>query len=71
MAIRQTLDGQLAVDSTVSVSRRARMMVDRRAVKVTIRLAAEAATTLAERARAAEVSQEPTSLACSTDRLRR
>jgi predicted transcriptional regulator len=55
VAIRQTLEGQVGVDSVPTP--RARALVDRHAVKVTIRLAPEAAAKLAERARAADVSQ--------------
>jgi hypothetical protein len=55
VAIRQTLDGQVGVDSVPTL--RARAPVDRHAVKVTVRLAPDAAATLAQRARAAEVSQ--------------
>lgn len=55
VAIRQTLDGQVGVDCVPTP--RARALVDRHAVKVTIRLAPEAAAKLAERARAADVSQ--------------
>jgi hypothetical protein len=55
MAIRQALDGQVCADSTVTQP--ARTLIDRAAIKVTIRLAPEAATALATRARAADVSQ--------------
>jgi acid phosphatase family membrane protein YuiD len=55
MAIRQALDGQVCTDSTVTQP--ARTLIDRAAIKVTIRLAPEAATALATRARAADVSQ--------------
>jgi hypothetical protein len=55
VAIRQTLDGQVGVDSVPTP--RARAPVDRHAVKVTVRLAPDAAATLAQRARAADVSQ--------------
>jgi hypothetical protein len=55
MAIRQALDGQVYADS--SVTQPARTLIDRAAIKVTIRLAPEAATALATRARAADVSQ--------------
>ena len=55
MAIRQALDGQVYADSTVTQP--ARTLIDRAAIKVTIRLAPEAATALATRARAADVSQ--------------
>ena len=55
MAIRQALDGQVCADSTVMQP--ARTLIDRAAIKVTIRLAPEAATALATRARAADVSQ--------------
>jgi len=55
MAIRQTLDGQVGADSTVTHP--ARTLIDRCAVKVTIRLAPEAATALVTRAHAADVSQ--------------
>ena len=55
MAIRQALDGQVYADSTVTQP--ARTLIDRTANKVTIRLAPEAATALATRARAADVSQ--------------
>ena len=55
MAIRQALDGQVGADSTVTQP--ARTLIDRATVKVTIRLATEAATILATRAHAADVSQ--------------
>ncbi|MCK9689479.1 hypothetical protein [Scleromatobacter humisilvae] len=55
MAIRQTLDGQVGADSTVTQP--ARTLIDRAAIKVTIRLAPEAATALVRRAHAADVSQ--------------
>jgi len=55
MAIRQTLDGQVGVDSTVTLP--LRTLIGRCAVKVTIRLAPEAATALVTRAHAADVSQ--------------
>ena len=55
MAIRQTLDGQVGADS--AVTHPVRTLVDRAAVKVTIRLASEAATALVTRAHAADVSQ--------------
>jgi len=55
MAIRQTLDEQVDADSTVTHP--VRTLIERRAVKVTIRLAPEAATALVTRARAADVSQ--------------
>ena len=55
MAIRQALDGQVAAESTVTQP--ARTLIDRAAITVTIRLAPEAATALATRARAADVSQ--------------
>jgi hypothetical protein len=55
MAIRQALDGQICADGTVTQP--AHTLIDRAAIKVTIRLAPEAATALATRARAADVSQ--------------
>ena len=55
MAIRQTLDGQVGADSTATHP--VRTLIDRAAVKVTIRLAPGAATALRTRARAADVSQ--------------
>lgn len=55
LAIRHTLEEQ--VDPGNAANPRARMLVDRHAVKVTVRLAPDAAATLAERARAADVSQ--------------
>ena len=55
MAIRQALDGQVYADSTVTQP--ARTLIDRAANKVTIRPAPEAATALATRARAADVSK--------------
>ena len=55
MAIQQALGDQGGLDS--GLIPRARMLVDRHTVKVTIRLAPEAAAKLAERARAADVSQ--------------
>jgi hypothetical protein len=55
MAIRQALDGQVGADSTVTQP--ARTLIDRTAIKVTIRLAPESATALVRRAHAADVSQ--------------
>ena len=55
MAIRRTLDGQIDPDN--DLNQRARMVDDRHAAKVTVRLASDAAATLAQRARAADVSQ--------------
>jgi len=55
VAIRQTLDGQVDWDSVPTP--RTRALVDRHAVKVTVQLAPDAAATLAQRARAADVSQ--------------
>jgi len=55
MAIRQTLNGQGGSDNDLNPP--ARMLVDRHAVKVTVRLAPDAAAKLAERAREADVSQ--------------
>ena len=55
MAIRQALDGQVGAGS--NVTHPVRTLIDRCAVKVTIRLAPEAATALVTRARAADVSQ--------------
>lgn len=54
MAIRQTLKGQGGSENDLHPP--ARMLVDRRAVKVTVRLAPDVAANLAERARAADVS---------------
>ena len=55
MAIRQTLDGQVAADS--AVTHPVRTLIDRCAVKVTIRLTPEAAIALVTRAHAADISQ--------------
>jgi hypothetical protein len=55
MAIRQTLGDQGCLDK--GHIPRARMLDDRHAVKITVRLAPDAAAKLAERARAADVSQ--------------
>ncbi len=55
MAIRQTLDGPVGADS--AVAHPVRPWIDRAAVKITIRLAPEAATALVTRAHAAHVSQ--------------
>ncbi len=56
MAIRRTLDEE-QVEVGGTVFHRADSLSRRRAVKVTIRVAAEVAASLADRARAADVSQ--------------
>ena len=55
MAIRQTLGDEGGLDN--GLVPRARMLLDRHAVKVTVRLDPDAAAKLAERALAADVSQ--------------
>lgn len=55
MAIRQTLDGQPSLDTGLTAH--TSMLGDRHTVKVTVRLTSDAAATLAQRARAADVSQ--------------